>query len=277
MRRLLRGFPAVLLVAACGAPVVVEGVPAAPPYEGPLYVQVTAPPGDGRSDRSGAAGLVVDCDSPAVGYAEPGPYENSVSRSPTAALERELREPNRGAPSGLREARREDDRVLFVYEVDRRVRQAMIVHRGTAIDGKTGWYVESWARCDWAELPAALSDDLGLQVWTDSSGRRIPTSSIVSGRGPEHCSWEDMTFLNVDGGDLDEGETYLERPQSTLYPDYVEVRYRERTELPADAEDTGYQYDGRHLWIAPDQSRAFVGTPGAVAVWPRTTQPLGCA
>jgi hypothetical protein len=38
------------------------------------------------------------------------------------------------AASGLREARREDDSVLYVYEVERRIKQAMIVRRGTAID-----------------------------------------------------------------------------------------------------------------------------------------------
>ena len=277
MRRLLCGLSAVLLVAGCGQPAVVEGVPGAPPYEGPLYVEVTAAPADEKADRSGAAGLAVDCDTPPVGYTEPDPYENSVSRSPTAALERELRESNRGAASGLREARREDDRILYVYEVDRRIKQAMILHRGTAIDGNTGWYVESWAHCDYAELPAVLADDLGLQVWTDNSGRRVPTTRIASGRGPEHCNWENMTFLNVDGGDLDGGETYLENPQTSLYPDYLEVPYLARTELPANAENTGYRYNGRHLWLAPDQSRAFVGTPHSVAVWPRTTQPLGCA
>jgi len=277
MRRLLCGLSALLILSGCGQPVVLEGVPTAPPYEGPLYVEVTAPPDDEKADRSGAAGLAVDCDTPPVGYTEPDPYENSVSRSPIAALKRERKEPNRGADSQLREARREDDRVLYVYEVDRRIKQAMIVHRGTAIDGNTGWYVESWARCDWAELPPALAEGLGLQVWTDSSGRRVPTTRIASSRGPEHCNWEDMTFLNVDGGDLDGGQTYLEHPQLSLYPDYLKVPYLPRTELPANGEDTGYRYNGRHLWLAPDQSRAFVGTPDSVAVWPRTTEPLGCA
>ena len=200
-----------------------------------------------------------------------------MSRSPTAALERGLREPNRGANGGLREARREADRVLYTYEVDRRVKQAMIVHRGRAIDGDTGWYVESWARCDWAELSPELADDLGVEVWTDTSGRRVPTGRVSSSRGPEHCNWQDMMFLRLDEGDLDGGQTYVEHPHLELYPDYFTVPYAPKAQLPADARDTGYEHDGQHLWLAPDQSRAFVGTNDSVAVWPRTIQPLGCA
>lgn len=268
---------ALLLTGACGQSVVVDAVPEAPPYEGPLYVEVTAAPDDEKADLTGAAGLVVDCRTPPIGYSEPDPYENSVSRSPTAALDRGLGEPNRGMDSGLREARREEDRVLYTYEVGRQVKQAMIVRHGTAVDGRTGWYVESWARCDWAELPPALADDLGLEVWTDTSAQRVPTSRLESSRGPEHCDWEDMTFLSIDGGDLDGGQTYVEHPESSLYPDYFTVPYASDAELPADAEDTGYQRDGRHLRVAPDQSRAFIGTLDSVAVWPRTVQPLGCA
>jgi len=122
--------------------------------------------------------------------------------------------------------------VLYTYEVDRRVKQAMIVHRGKAVDGGTGWYVESWARCDWAELPAALGDALGLEVWTDPSGRRVATGRVVSSRGPEHCDWQDMTFLSIDGGDLADGQTYVEHPQSELYPGHFAVPYDRSTDLP---------------------------------------------
>jgi hypothetical protein len=53
-------------------------------------------------------------------------------------------------------------------------------------------------------------------------------------------------------------------------------------ELPPEAaEEIGLQIwsdaAGRHLWVAPNRSRAFVGTPESVEVWPRTTQRLGCA
>lgn len=273
------GMASVLLLTACGQSVVVDAVPQAPPYEGPLYVEVTAAPSDETADRSGAAGRIVDCDAPPTGSSEPEPYEGGpVSRSPTAALQRELNEyVTRGATTGLREARREADRVLYVYEVDRRVKQAMIVHRGKSVGGDIGWYVESWARCDWAELPPALAEGLGLEVWTDESGKRVPTSRVVSSAGPEHCDWQEMTFLSIDGGGLAEGQSYVGQPEPELYPDYFAVAYESSTALPADAQDTGYERGGRHLWTASDQSRAFVGTPESVAVWPRTVQPLACA
>ena len=278
-RRALVALGTVLLLSACGRSVVVDAAPEATPYDGPLHVEVTAAPDDGNADRSGAAGRVVDCDFPSTGYSEPGLYQSGpVSRSPAAALTRELREyVTRGATNGLREARRDGDRVLYTYEVDRRVRQAVIVHHGPSVEGTTGWYVESWARCDWAELPAALADGLGLEVWTDGSGRRVPTDRIVSSKGPEHCDWQQMRFLDLDGGDLEDGQTYVEHPEADLYPDYVRVPYAASSRLPSDARDTHYERQGQHLWIAPDRSRAFVGTSGSVAVWPRTVQRLGCA
>lgn len=273
----LLGLASALLLVACDQGVALDAVPQAPPYEGPLYVEVTAAPDDPEPDRSGAAGRVVDCETPPVGDTEQQPFADSVSRTPGAALRRELRSPTRGANTGLREARRESDRVLYTYEVDRRIKQAIIVHRGLAIGGDIGWHAESWARCDWAELPPALADSLGIEVWTDKSGRRLPTSRVSSSRGPQHCHWEDMRFLSLNGGDLEDGESYVEHPEAELYPDYFTVSYTAAAALPADARDTGYERDGRHVWLAHNHSRAFVGTPDSVAVWPRVVQPLGCA
>ncbi|WP_375426750.1 hypothetical protein [uncultured Friedmanniella sp.] len=277
MKAVAVGLVAGLLLTACGRGVVVDAVPQATPYEGPLSVEVTAAPEDEDADRSGAAGRVVDCDGPPVGDSVHPPYEDTVSRSPAAALKRELRAPNRGATSGLHEARREADRVLYTFVVDGRVRQAVIVHRGPAVGGDVGWHAESWARCDWAELPPALAEAQGLAVWTDPSGRRLPTSQVSSSRGPEHCGWQDMVFLSLNGGDLNDGESYVEHPDPELYPDYFAVPYAAAGVLPAKTRDTRYERDGRHVWLAPDHSRAYVGTPSSVAVWPRVIQPLGCA
>ena len=269
---------AALLLAGCGRSAVTDVAPEAPPYEGPLFVEVTAPLTEEDADRSGAAGLVVDCDFPGIGDSRSSPYDGgSVTRSPAAALTEQVAEVHRHRTDGFREARAEPDRVLYTYEVDRRVKQAYIVHRGPAVDGKTGWYVESWARCDWAEFPPALVEEMGLQVWSDRSGRRVPTSRLVSSAGPEHCDWQDMTFLSLDGGSLDGGQSYVAHPHPELYPDWFRVAYAEGVELPADATDTGYERDGRHLWLAKDRSRAFVGTEESVDVWPAQTQPLGCA
>ncbi len=58
---------AALLLTACGRPIVVDAAPEAPPYDGPLYVEITASADDEDADRSGAAGRVVDCDASPVG------------------------------------------------------------------------------------------------------------------------------------------------------------------------------------------------------------------
>ncbi len=77
----LVGLAPALLLVACGHGVV-DAVPQAPTYQGPLYVEPTEAPDDPAGERTGAASLVVDCDSPSVGYAEYQPFEDSVSRSP---------------------------------------------------------------------------------------------------------------------------------------------------------------------------------------------------
>jgi hypothetical protein len=267
-----------LLTAACERSAVVDAAPEAPPYRGPLVVEVTAPPSGQTADRSGAAGQVVDCDSETTGDVTAGPYDGGeVWRSPEVALTQAVGEAFRGVTEGFREARRETDRVLYTFEVDRRVKQAYIVHRGPAVDGHTGWYVESWARCDFAELPEAVAELVGLQIWTDATGRRVPTSRVESQPGSEHCDWQDMTFLSLDGGDFGEGETYVRKPHPDYYPDYFAEPYVAAQDLPAGARDTGYELDGRHLWISVDRRRAYVGTRDSVESWPRTTQLLGCA
>jgi len=269
---------AALLLTACGQSGAVDAVPGAVPYDGPLHVEVTAAPDDPTDDHGGAAGQAVDCDATPVGGSRSEPYDGGpVSRSPEAALRRDSREAGPGGREGLREVRREADRVLYVDEVDGRTRQAAVVHRGRSVTGSTGWYVETWARCDWAELPPAWAQEQGTEVWSDAAGHRVPTSRVQSSAGPAHCGWQDMTFLGLDGGDLDGGQTYVEHPDPAYYPDYFTVAYRRDADLPADAVDTGYERGGRHLWLAPDASRAFVGTRSSVAVWPRTVQPLGCA
>ncbi len=69
-------------------------------------------------------------------------------------------------------------------------------------------------------------------MWTDKTGRRLPTSRVSSGLGPQHCSWEDMRFLRLDGGDLEDGESYVEHPEAELYPDYFTVAYTASATLP---------------------------------------------
>jgi hypothetical protein len=65
-------------------------------------------------------------------------------------------------------------------------KQAVIVHDGPATKGEggPGWYVESWAVCDYPGLPVSFTDSLGLQVWTGATGAPAPTSDIDSWLAP---------------------------------------------------------------------------------------------
>ena len=237
-------------------------------YDGPLYVtHATAEHPD-----AGAAGNVVECDTWGGGGSDTTiPYaDGATTDRPEQALDEEgIFE---GPRDGLRVAKVEDDRVLYVLEVEGVVKEAVIVHNGPATEGAggPGWYVESWAICDNSEFPRTYTDSIGLQIWTDSAGRAVPTTTIESWRGPEHCDWQSMTFLNIGKA------VYVRDPQPGL-AEYFADPYRAHAELPSDAVDTGYQHDGQQLWLSPDEQLAYVGTTNDVEVWPREQKPLGCA
>ena len=257
-------------LAGCGEDDVRAGDPAEHAYDGPLVVSR----GEAVHPRAGAAGNVVDCTTwGSGGTSGAGVYaEGATADSPAKALEVARSEGGfGGVQEGLLVAAQEDDRVLYVVEVDGVVKEAVIVHDGPATKGAggPGWYVESWATCDYSELPRSFTDSIGLQVWQDTNGHAVPTTTLESWTGPEHCDWQSMTFLDLGRA------TYVRAPQSDLGDHFAE-RYRAHATLPAEAVDTGYQRDGDRLWLSPDKERIYVGTRADVEVWPRTTRPLGC-
>ena len=239
-------------------------------YAGPLYVG----PDDAQHPRAGAAGDVVECDAwGSGGFNDAEVYEEGATAD-SAEQALEVARSERlfgGAQDGLSVSKEEDDRVLYVLQVQGVVKQAVILHDGPATEGAggPGWYVESWAHCDFSEFPRSFTDSIGLGVWTNSSGRPVATTTIESWRGPEHCNWQSMTFLYLGKA------VYVRDPQPDL-ADYFAEPYRQHAELPAGAIDTGFERDGDHLWLSADEQRAFVGTADDVEVWPRTTQSLGC-
>ena len=177
-----------------------------------------------------------------------------------------------GVQDGLKVAAQTDDRVLYVVEVDGVVKQAVIVHDGPATEGAggPGWYVESWARCDLAELPRSYTDSIGVQLWTDAAGATAPSRKVLSYVGPEHCDWQSMTFLEL------RDRLYV-RHLDPEYAKYFVGPYRAEATLPADAEDTGFRRDGKRLWLSADGDWAYVGTPDSVEAWPSSRKPFGCA
>jgi len=261
----------VFAVSGCGQADVTSGEPVEHSYEGPLYIARS----EAVHPRGGAAGDIVDCDAwGSGGFSDADVYgEGATAESPERALSVARSEGGfGGVQEGLRVAKQEDDRVLYVLEVEGVVKQAVIVRDGPATEGAggAGWYVESWAHCDYSELPRSFNASLGLQIWTDSSGRPVPTTTIESWKGSEHCDWQSMTFLYLDKA------VYVRDPQPDL-TDFFAEPYNEHAELPTTAVGTGFQRDGEHLWLSLDEQRAFVGTEGDVEVWPRTIRPLACA
>ena len=259
-----------LALSGCGTADVAAGDPAEHQYDGPLHVD----PAEATHPRAGAAGNVVDCDTwGAGGSSGDGTYdEGATADSPAEALEVARSERlYGGVQHGLLVAKQEEDRVLYVVEVGGVVKGAVIVHDGPATEGAggDGWYVESWATCDYSELPRSFTDSIGLQIWTDTAGRPMPTATIQAWLGPEHCDWQSMTFLQIGGAD------YVRRPQPGL-EEFFDSGYVAHLRLPADAVATGYEHDGDRLWLAADKGAAYVGTRDDVEAWPRAVRRLGC-
>ncbi|MBC9735107.1 hypothetical protein [Nocardioides marmotae] len=232
-----------------------------------------------RHPRAGVAGNVVDCDTWGTGSAFEGDVydEGATAGDPEGAVRHAFSE---GLwltlPDDLAEAARAEDRVLYVAEVDGRAKVAVVVHdgAGTAGAGGDGWYVESWARCDVVELPPDFVEERGYQVWHDAEGRVVPTTELEAQAGPEHCDWQDMTFLHLAGDGRD--ATFARDPHRDVRDSFAEP-YLAHTTLPPDAVDTGYRRGEDRMWIAPGDARVYVGEgPDDVELWPRMVEPLGC-
>lgn len=276
---------AVLLGAtACGGqpPLLVE--PAAPtrePYEGPLHLDGDDPRRQDPSFRLNAAEGAVDCDSEPTGSFTSEPDTTlGVSATPEKALTRAWKKGAlRGLQTGYRRERTEPTRVLFTVEVDGKPKQAVIMHHAPTRFFGTGWYLEAWARCDLAELPPAVAEKAGVEIWRDANGRRVPTTIISSAAGPRHCHSQHMTFLVLDADDPEQSlhHFYVGNADPEL-AEYFAEPYARDVALPADAVDTGYSREGRgHLWLSPDKRRAYVGNLPRVEMWPRTVKYLTCA
>lgn len=268
LARVLGPATMLALCVSCGDDIDVE---VSNPYDGPLYVEASGPHGDSEVD-GGAAERVVSCDGPAVaGGISGSPYvDGEAFDSPDEAMDESgggfIFD---GARTDFRVARAEEDRVLFTYDVGGITKQAVIVHDGPAANDE-GWYVESWARCDLAEFPASVAEATGTQLWFDDSGHQVHTDLIVSYAGPEHCDWQESTFLTL-------GEaTYVRNPPQDLGDGYFDEEWDDDTELPATADTTGYHRLGADLWLSSDQRRAYVVQGDNVELWPREAKFLGC-
>ncbi len=250
--------------------------PPGPPDAGPLHVSVSVPATESGLERAGAAGRVVRCLTEVTGGSADVPFDGEVvARTPTSRLASALS--YAGAvddAAGLREVRREGARVLLTDEAGGRPVMAVILAHGKARDGRVGWYVDSW-RSATSQSSPTRSRRGGAQMWTDPAGRRLPTTLISSSTGPEHCDWEDITFLHLSTRARREAtQVYVRNP-----PRPQRLRHRA---LPGGATVAGRR--GRHglpSWrpapVALGRRTTRLGRVGYRAeTWPRPTQPLGC-
>lgn len=273
-----------LILAACGQQALVSNDPPAQnPYDGPMTLAIASDEDAPVSQRAGAAALALECGgSPHNGGG--GAYDDglaSTQDSPEKALENSFTETGHRATlpsSGYRIERRTDDRVLFSYDVDGKTKVAFIVYNGvTDFDRDTGWGVESWAQCDPSEFPDNATDDLNIGVWENAAGKRVPTSTIESFTGAEHCDWEDVAFIRLGPNQTD--PEYVRDPAMKL-TDSLTGTFDRSGKLPPTADDTGLRRAGRELWLAHDQVSAYlvnIDNRNDVEVWPASKSRIGCA
>ena len=93
---------------------------------------------------------------------------------------------------------------------------------------------------------------------------------MTSFQGSDHCGWESVTFLSVDGS------SYVADPNGVLGDVDFAVPFDGDTELPADAIDTGYHRGSRQLWLSSDRAVAFVVDGDRVQAWPSPPDVFGC-
>lgn len=110
----------------------------------------------------------------------------------------------------------------------------------------------------------------------DAAGNRVPVAEIESSPGPEHCGWQDITFLTLDTGS---GARQYLRDTTGELNRFLATTFDPSSSLPEGATDTGFEREGRRLWLDPDGSAAYLveqANPERVERWPAAKEPLLC-
>ncbi|MEU1511582.1 hypothetical protein ABZ490_05405 [Streptomyces sp. NPDC005811] len=282
MRRGLALVTAALVAAVgCGAgekaDLVVKGSPPATPYTGPLGIATTTLDADTPQAllaESGAAGRALECDGEIAGGGGPDGWSaDDGGDTPEDGLRLFFDMLQPLLPhSGYRVERAAGGRVLYSYDVAGRTKVAVVVAQDQK--GRPGWGPETNASCDPAELPASFTDSIGLEIWTDRDGHRVPTTTVTSHAGAEHCGWEKAHFLGTGRGD--DYRQYVRDPDGVLEPGLLTAPYDDDVRMPADAHDTGYRYGDWRLWLTEDRTTAYVRTPDGVEAWPLAKKAAAC-
>jgi hypothetical protein len=259
-----------LSCAGCGS-AVDGGRSNAQPYKGPLSADaaVAALECDGRSPFSRSTGAYDDGLATVQSSAEDA-FDNYVDESGIGyhvPLE------------GYRVERKDEGRALLSYDVGDRTKVSVVLADGIRDwNDDVGWGVVAWAQCDPAEFPAEVTDDLGIGVWEDASGQRLPVTRVRSFQGAEHCSWTDITFLLI-GPDEHRADWYV-RDVNGEFPELLRGTFDHDATLPKDATSTGWRRSGRQLWLGHDKEAAYlvdIDDPHDVERWPAAKEPILCA
>lgn len=269
------------LVAACGVdPGEATGSNADPGAGDPsvpvvhLFEQPVADAPD-PADRAGAAADYIECTYGisqggwSMDFGPPGSAPDA-----DGALQRFVTDEVFAIPDqGYVADGRDEGRMLYTYSVAGEPKVAVIVADGAnlQLDAEDGWMVETFASCDPAEFDPSVDDQLPVDIWLDADGNRVPTSTITSSKGPEHCDWESVTFLWF------EDRPFISDPRGVLADIEFVVPFDDDVELPTDTTTTGYHHDGRQLWLSADGSIAYLVDEDRVEAWPTTSDPVACA
>ena len=112
------------------------------------------------------------------------------------------------------------------------------------------------------------------------------TPPIVIMTGPEHCGWENATFLflSVPVGTVASSAAdriqFIKDPLGTMssFAERFGGEFEADAELPADAEFSGYVNKGVELWISETvfNTGIFMVDGEHIEKWPRVEPQLGC-
>lgn len=284
MRRALVALAGLVVLAGCGtSSLVVTGEPVEQPYGGPMQLPVDHSDEASVLERSGAAGRALQCDGEPYGGGS-GDYDSglaSTQDSAESALENYFSEEFfllQLPRDGYRVEREDDGRVLFSYDVRGQTKVAFIAADSIRdFNDDEGWGIETWAQCDPSEFPASVTDALGIQVWEDAAGDRVPVANVQSYPGPEHCDWQDITFLTLD---TENGERQYLRDTTGELRQMLTTTFDASATLPEQATDTGFERDGLRLWVHPNGTAAYLvdkTNPANVERWPAAKERVACA
>lgn len=115
-------------------------------------------------------------------------------------------------------------------------------------------------------------------TWTNEADRRVVTSVDLA-RGPVHCAWQDMWFLDVTVAAFPEDDfrhrrTYIANPAS----DFEVDGWDPDATLPDTAIDTGWRRGAAQLWLAAADGTqaAYLVDGAAVERLPLDETGMGC-